>query len=147
MITYREATMLDLPILVSLDRKYFPHTAWPAEQFRSELTGKTRYFLVAENGAEIIGYAGAFLPNGGGTADIMTIGVDSAFRRKGIATYLISELERWAMERGGDSMMLEVDTTNLDAINLYTKLGYQKLNIRKNYYGAGVDAQNMKKLL
>lgn len=147
MISYRVATALDLPILVSLDREYFPYSPWPIEQFRQELTGATRKFLVAESEGQIIGYAGAFLPSVGGTADLMTIATHPEFKRKGIATHFISELESWAKERGGDSMMLEVEINNEAAIALYTKLGYEKLNIRKNYYGAGKDAQIMKKVL
>ena len=147
MITYRQATFLDLPVLVSLDREYFPDTAWPIEQFRDEIGGKTRNFLIAEDSGEIIAYAGAFLPAVGGEGDIMTIAVSPKYRRKGIATYLISELEKWAKSRGGDSMMLEVNVKNEDAIALYSKMGYQKLNVRKNYYGYGKDAQIMKRAL
>ena len=120
-------------------------SAWPAEQFRAEISGKTRNFLIAESEGEIIGYASAFLPSAGGVADLMTIAVHPNFRRQGIAHQLIAELENWAAELGADSMMLEVDINNENAIALYTKLGYQKLNIRKNYYGYGKDAQIMKK--
>ena len=49
--------------------------------------------------------------------------------------------------RGGGSMMLEVNVKNEDAIALYSKMGYQKLNVRKNYYGYGKDAQIMKRAL
>lgn len=147
MITYRQATSLDLPVLVSLDREYFPDTAWPIEQFREEIGIKTRNFLIAEDDGEVIAYAGAFLPNIGGTGDIMTIAVNPKYRRKGIATYLIHELENWTKSKGGESMMLEVATKNIDAIALYSKLGYVKLNIRKNYYGYGKDAQIMKREL
>jgi ribosomal-protein-alanine N-acetyltransferase len=147
MITYREATALDIPILVSLDRAYFAQTAWPAEQFRGEIGKPTRFFLITESDQEVIAYAGAFLPNSGGEADIMTIAVKPEFRRMGIAKELISRLESWAKARGAFAMMLEVDVTNSDAISLYTNLGYEALNIRKNYYGYGLDAQIMRRAL
>ena len=145
MITYREATALDIPVLVSMDREYFPHTAWPAEQFRAEIGKATRMFLVVESDAQIIAYAGAFLPNAGGEGDIMTIAVAPEFRRKGIAKELIARLESWAKARGAIAMMLEVDVSNIEAIKLYQNLGYESLNIRKNYYGYGRDAQIMRR--
>lgn len=145
MISYREATALDIPVLVSLDREYFAHTAWPAEQFRGEIGKSTRFFLVAEKDQAIIAYAGAFLPNAGGEGDIMTIAVKPEFRRLGIAKELIARLESWAKARGAIAMMLEVDVSNSDAISLYAKLGYEALNIRKNYYGYGLDAQIMRR--
>ncbi len=147
MIEFREASMLDLPILVSLDREYFADTAWPIEQFREELTGPTRKFIVGEEDGELIAYAGAFLPSAGEVADLMTIAVNPRYRRRGIATHMICELEKWAKARGGRAMMLEVDIKNSDAIELYLKSGYEKLNIRKDYYGYGKDAQIMKRAL
>ena len=145
MISYREASVLDIPVLVSLDRKYFPHTAWPTEQFRAEIGKPTRYFLIGESSEEIIAYAGAFLPNAGGEGDIMTIAVAPEYRRKGIAKELIARLESWAKARGAIAMMLEVDVSNKEAVALYTSLGYESLNIRKNYYGYGRDAQIMRR--
>ena len=145
MISYREATALDIPVLVSLDREYFAHTAWPAEQFRGEIGKSTRFFLVAEKDQMIIAYAGAFLPNAGGEGDIMTIAVKPEFRRLGIAKELIARLESWAKARGAIAMMLEVDVSNSDAISLYANLGYEALNIRKNYYGYGMDAKIMRR--
>jgi ribosomal protein S18 acetylase RimI-like enzyme len=41
-------------------------------------------------------------------------------------------------------MMLEVKVDNTDAIGLYEALGYSKLNVRKDYFGAGLDAQVMR---
>ena len=145
MITYREASVLDIPVLVSMDRAYFPHDAWPSEQFRGEIGKPTRFFLVAENEGEIIAYAGAFLPGAGGEGDIMTIAVRPEFRRQGIAKELIARLESWAKARGAIAMMLEVDVSNIEAIALYANLGYESLNIRKNYYGYGRDAQIMRR--
>jgi ribosomal-protein-alanine N-acetyltransferase len=41
-------------------------------------------------------------------------------------------------------MMLEVKSDNLEAIGLYESLGYLKLNVRKDYFGPGLDAQVMR---
>ena len=147
MIKYREASLLDIPVLVSLDREYFPDTAWPAEQFRGEIGKPTRFFLTVEVNEEIIAYAGAFLPGAGGEGDIMTIAVKPEYRRQGIAKELIARLESWAKARGASAMMLEVDVKNESAISLYSHLGYETLNIRKNYYGYGKDAQIMRREL
>ena len=56
MISYREATALDIPVLVSLDRECFPTTAWPAEQFRGEIGKPTRFFLIVEKEGQVIAY-------------------------------------------------------------------------------------------
>ena len=50
----------------------------------------------------------------------------------------------WATAQGSIAMMLEVKVDNFQAIGLYESLGYSKLNIRKDYFGAGLDAVVMR---
>ena len=144
MIIYREANAFDLPVFVSLDKELFPYSPWSASQYREEFSSPTRYFVVAVDEAEsIIGYAGVFAP-GQAEADILTVGVVPNHRGKGIATALMALLTDWAKAQGSTAMMLEVKVDNSEAIGLYQSLGYSKLNIRKDYFGAGLDAQVMR---
>jgi len=144
MITYRDAHAFDLPIFVSLDKELFPYSPWTAGQYKEEFSSPTRHFVVAQDEAHsIIGYAGVFAP-GGAAADILTVGVVPDHRGKGIAKALMALITEWAKAQGSTAMMLEVKADNVDAIGLYESLGYLKLNIRNNYFGAGLDAQVMR---
>ena len=144
MITYRLANAFDLPVFVSLDKELFPYSPWSASQFKEELSSPTRHFVVAEDvDQKIIGYAGVFAP-GAAEADILTVGVVPEYRGKGIAKALMALITNWAKEQGTTAMMLEVKIDNLQAISLYESLGYSTLNIRKDYFGAGLDAQVMR---
>ena len=144
MITYREANAFDLPVFVSLDKELFPYSPWSASQFKEELSSPTRHFVVAEDvDQKIIGYAGVFAP-GAAEADILTVGVVPEHRGKGIAKALMALITNWAKEQGTTAMMLEVKTDNREAIGLYESLGYSTLNIRKDYFGPGLDAQVMR---
>jgi len=144
MITYRNAQVFDLPIFVSLDKELFPYSPWSTGQYKEEFSSPTRHFVVALDEADnIIGYAGVFAP-GATEADILTVGVVPDNRGKGIAKALMALITDWAKAQGSTAMMLEVKTDNVDAIGLYESLGYLKLNIRSNYFGAGLDAQVMR---
>ena len=144
MITYREANSFDLPVFVSLDKELFPYSPWSASQYKEEFSSPTRHFVVALDEAQsIIGYAGVFAP-GAAEADILTVGVVPAHRGKGIAKALMALITTWAIAHGSTAMMLEVKSDNTDAIGLYESLGYSKLNVRKDYFGAGLDAQVMR---
>ena len=144
MITYRLANAFDLPVFVSLDKELFPYSPWSASQFKEELSSPTRHFVVAEDvDQKIIGYAGVFAP-GAAEADILTVGVVPEHRGKGIAKALMALITDWAKDQGSTAMMLEVKTDNREAIGLYESLGYSTLNIRKDYFGAGLDAQVMR---
>ena len=144
MISYRVATAFDLPVFVSLDKELFPYSPWSASQYKEEFSSPTRHFVVATDAAQnIIGYAGVFAP-GKAEADVLTVGVIPSHRGKGIARQLMSMITNWATEQGSIAMMLEVKVDNSDAIGLYESLGYSKLNVRKDYFGAGLDALVMR---
>ena len=59
--------------------------------------------------------------------------IDSKFQRKGLATKLISEVEKIASNIKKRTIALNVLKSNHRAISLYEKLGY-KLNRKKSFY-------------
>ena len=144
MISFRVATPFDLPVFVSLDKELFPYSPWSASQYKEEFSSPTRHFVVAVDEAQsIIGYAGVFAP-GGAEADVLTVGVVPNHRGRGIARHLMALITDWARNQGSTAMMLEVKVDNAEAIGLYESLGYSKLNTRKDYFGAGLDALVMR---
>ena len=144
MITYRVANPFDLPVFVSLDKELFPYSPWSTSQYKEEFSSPTRHFVVAVDAEQnIVGYAGVFAP-GGAEADVLTVGVVPAQRGKGVAKALMALITDWAKEQGSIAMMLEVKVDNAEAIGLYQSLGYSQLNIRKDYFGAGLDALVMR---
>ncbi len=145
MITYREMISLDIPVLAGLEKEIYPESPWSAAQFREELSGvpKTRKYLVALDKQEIVGYGGVALA--GDVADIHTLTVIPSFRRKGIATQMLQELESWAISKGIKDFMLEMREGNLEAQPLYEKYGFQVISRRDNYYAPGIHALIMRK--
>ena len=145
MISYREMIALDVPVLVGIEKDIYPESPWSAAQFREELFGvpKTRKYIVALDDNEIIGYAGIALA--GDVADIHTLTVLPAFRRRGIASHMLKELEEWATQKGIANFMLEMREGNAEAQPLYEKYGYQVISRRDNYYAPGIHALIMRK--
>jgi ribosomal-protein-alanine N-acetyltransferase len=122
----------------------FPYSPWSTSQYKEEFSSPTRHFVVAVDAEQnIVGYAGVFAP-GGAEADVLTVGVVPAQRGKGVAKALMALITDWAKEQGSIAMMLEVKVDNAEAIGLYQSLGYSQLNIRKDYFGAGLDALVMR---
>jgi ribosomal-protein-alanine N-acetyltransferase len=148
-ITYRQPIALDIPVLVTYDKELFPYSPWNSAQFKEEFAGipATRFFVVADDGDQIVGYAGCFCPGEGIEADILTVGVMPSHRGQGIAKEFIRQIEKWCRERKASAMMLEVKVDNVEAISLYESLGYMKISIRMDYFGAGLDAQVMRREL
>lgn len=149
MITFRQPTVLDVPVLTSLERTMFPDYPWSQAQFKEEIAGLggTRQFILALNDGSIIGYAGIMVVAAGVPADLLTIAILPDFRGKGLAQEMLAELESWAKGKGATEVILEVDTKNEGAIRLYNFARYEEISTRANYYGLGIDALIMRKEL
>lgn len=65
--------------------------------------------------------------------EIINVVVDINYRKKSIATRLIDSVMNYY--EGLEYLLLEVNENNISAINLYKKLGFETINIRKKYYG------------
>lgn len=145
MISYREMIALDVPVLVGIEKEIYPESPWSAAQFREELFGvpKTRRYLVATSENRIVGYGGIAIA--GDVADIHTLTVLPEFRRQGIATHILQELESWATAKGLRSFMLEMREGNAQAQPLYEKYGYKVISRRDNYYAPKIHALIMRK--
>lgn len=78
-------------------------------------------------------------------AEIISIGVAPIARRTGIASALLQIVENDLKKNGATSIFLEVDESNIPAINLYKNSGFQNVGTRPNYYENGHNAIIMKK--
>lgn len=67
-------------------------------------------------------------------------------RGKGIAKAILSELENWAKEVKYSFSILETGYLQVDAIHLYTKLGYEVIENFGHYFGIE-NSVCMKKIL
>ena len=70
-----------------------------------------------------------------GEAELLLIGVAQRWQNKGIASLLLRKCEALIAHHAVD-MFLEVRASNVPAIRLYEKLGFNNLGERKNYYPA-----------
>jgi ribosomal-protein-alanine N-acetyltransferase len=67
-------------------------------------------------------------------AEILTVAVETASRRKGVGRALIGEALRQASNAGAKTMFLEVGKDNAPALALYERLGFVKVGERAGYY-------------
>ena len=73
-------------------------------------------------------------------AEVIKVATNPKFYRRGIAKSLIDDGVEFVKNLGKVGMLLEVKQTNTPAKNLYEKLGFTEIFVRKNYYGGKIDA-------
>ena len=139
----REWTDGDLERIAQMERAYFAGDAWTEKMLRDTMASPYSWTVLAEEDGKVCGYA--CLMTLFETAELLNIAVDSEFRRRGIADLLMKALHDKATELSAERVMLEVRKSNLPAIGLYVKHGYQKIAVRKGYYSDGEDADIMQK--
>ena len=105
---------------------------WSEKSVASELNNKLALWLVAEEEGCVAGYIGS--QTCGEESDVMNVAVHPDFRRRGIAEALINDLVAQLNAIGSHSLTLEVRASNVPAISLYEKLGFNEVGRRKNYY-------------
>lgn len=145
--------------LMPYERAMFGTEAWTANGYRSELADTDRrFYLVAEadartggpgastTTAELLGWAGVMVV--ADSAEILTVGVVPAARRRGIARRLLDGLLAEACQRSAAEAFLEVRVDNDAAQALYASAGFAEVGLRRGYYDGGrVDAVVMRREL
>lgn len=106
---------------------------WSAALFMQEIARRSdRHYIVARLDSEVVGYGG--IMTSGLEAHITTIAVDPDFQRRKVAMKLMLSLVQAAVDRGGQTMSLEVRRSNEPAQGLYERFGFHPVGIRKGYY-------------
>lgn len=106
---------------------------WSAALFMQEIARRAdRHYVVARLDSEVVGYGG--IMSSGLEAHITTIAVDPAFQRRKVGMKLMLGLVQAAVDRGGQTMSLEVRRSNEAAQELYERFGFQPVGVRKGYY-------------
>lgn len=121
----------DLTQITALEEQCFslPHTL---DQLRYELEDDLHDLFVVKGRQEVLGYVGLshILDEG----YISNVAVAEKARRQGIADTLLAKLDTVAAEYALSFISLEVRESNLPAIRLYEKNGYEKTGMIPNCY-------------
>ena len=144
-VKFRPMNAMDLVSVYALEKVAYKEDPWSMAQFKEELAGKNRWYLVAEFKGQVIGYVGAL--TNGDAVDVLTLTVSPDHRRKGIGREMLRRLIDWSRNKKVSGIMLEMRVGNAEAYPLYLANGFVPLQERKNYYAPGVHATVMRKEL
>jgi ribosomal-protein-alanine N-acetyltransferase len=126
----------DLEPVLAIEQRSF-QWPWGRLSFEGELAcGNSRNYIVKSSidgvGEQVAAYA--FFRLVADEIHLLKIAVTPAWRRKGIATHLLQHCFAISAVQGANSVHLEVRSSNLPAIELYLKLGFEVIGKRHRYY-------------
>ncbi len=138
----REAFKRDLPSIVKIENEWENYPKWGEKGFLNEFDKKFSKTFVYDDG-EIKGFINIWINEL--EMEINTIVVSRKHILKKIGSMLIEYILELARGNGVKKVYLEVNETNIPAISLYKKFGFEVYGKRKKYYDLKYDAILMKK--
>ena len=129
----RPAAEADLDALARVHGLAFT-PGWDAEAIADLGSGQGVFGLIVEHPHPV----GMILCRAiAGEAEILTLAVDPAARRRGIGQALVAAAAGLARLDGAAEMFLEVAVDNAAAVALYEKSGFIRAGLRRGYYERG----------
>ena len=134
-----DAGRADAAAMAEIHERSFTRS-WSEEDISAMLTDDQSIGgLVARRGskdkARVAGFV--LVRSAGDDAEILTVAVDPASRRRGFGRKLIEEAARRAYRDRAGSLFLDVDEGNRAAVSLYRGLGFETVGQRSRYYQGG----------
>lgn len=126
--------------LAALHATAFEHP-WPEGEIASLMASPGVFALIVDGEGFILCRAIA------GEAEILTLAVDPAVRRRGIGGALVEAAALLAARMDAQTLFLEVADDNLAALALYEAAGFEAVGRRRGYYASGADAVVMSRRL
>lgn len=138
-ITYKPLDAAHAGAVAALERQIMERDAWSEQLVADELPRKDRVWWAAyaSRGA-LVGYAGGWIVDG--QMQILKVGVERRWRRRGIARALLARLAADARDLGAVTCSLEVRAGNSGAQEFYGSLGLRPIGFRPHYYPDHEDA-------
>lgn len=144
----RRMKIEDLDRVMEIEHELFKEP-WKKEDYEDQFSEDKKdlcYLYVKEVDNKIVGVAGFWQIFD--RAEIITIGITSDYQGRGYGQKLLEEMINQAIQNASETMFLEVRVSNTKAQNLYKKLGFEQLRVRKDYYADNhEDAIEMVKVL
>jgi len=130
-VEVREINFDDLDEVTRIEKICFS-IPWSKELLADELLNKMAYYQCATIDGNVVGYMGMWKICDEG--HITNVAVLPEYRNKGIASKLISKMIEICKCSEIYNITLEARESNLEAIKLYEKFGFESAGKRPNYY-------------
>ena len=144
-ISYKPLDVSHVGRVAALESRIMGSDAWNESLVADEIPRRDRTWWAAyasegkpgEVGT-LVGYAGGWVVDG--DVQILKVGTDPAWRRRGIARELLAHVAADARNLGAQTVSLEVRAGNEGAQALYKALGLTPVGTRPRYYSDREDA-------
>jgi len=126
----------DLDELAAIGREALAHP-WSVGQLREQCRRAEDLNLVAVRESKLLGYA--LFRRVGSEAELLQLAVRGAVQRQGLGTALLDRGLEQLSQLGVRECFLEVRRRDKGVVNLYLRMGFCRVGLRRKYYVHPVD--------
>ncbi|WP_394790492.1 ribosomal protein S18-alanine N-acetyltransferase [Rhodoferax sp.] len=132
-VRFEALTPLWLDEIVRIELTAYAHP-WTMANFKDALAaGYQGQILLA--GSTVLGYFVAM--RGVDEVHLLNITVTPSYQRQGWSHLMLDALALWSRGQGAQWLWLEARVSNLRALQVYTRYGFNRVGLRKDYYPDG----------
>jgi len=136
---FNEINHAYLESIIFLDQAYMDR-CWEMKTWSSVISLDSSRVLLCTFKGEVVGFALFSLDPFCECPHLLKVAVRPSFRRMGVAQGIMRHATFFFSLYGSTRIILDVDTKNTPAINLYKSLGFEVIHLRKRYYSDGADS-------
>ncbi len=129
---YRRMSAADLDAVTAIEKRIYPHP-WTRGNFADSLDAGYHCWIAECRGA-IAGYSVVMIA--AGEAHLLNLSIAAEWQRHGLGSALLRFIVRLATDYEASRIFLEVRPSNTAARALYTRAGFRKIGVRRDYYPA-----------
>lgn len=130
--TFRPMDVIDLQAVLAIEQEAYAFP-WTLGNFRDCLESGYSCWVM-EVGGELVGYS--ILMAAVGEGHILNCCVRPSWQGRGLGRQIMQRMLNSAPDYGVECLFLEVRPSNLRAMALYQRLGFEAVGLRRHYYPA-----------
>jgi ribosomal protein S18 acetylase RimI-like enzyme len=134
-VTLRTAEPRDIERVAELALEVFGEDSYRPFAFRQWMAISPDGLILAERGAELVGYALAAVVRGGEAAWALTLCVRPEVRARGVGRALMRAIIERVKGWDAKMLLLTVAPGNTSAVRLFRSLGFAQIEVCDDYFG------------
>lgn len=132
-LAYAPMVVADVDDVYALEQQVYPHP-WSRGNFTDSLASGYHGWTLRDDSGDLVGYF--LLMEVVDEAHLLNVAVGTARQGQGIGLYLLDKVVACARGLSLTSVLLEVRPSNLRALQIYERYGFEEIGRRKAYYPA-----------
>lgn len=133
-VEIREMREEDLEQVICIEHEIFLFP-WSIGNFSDSIKSGYHCRVLVQPGTDVVmGYG--ILMIGPDEAHVLTLGIGFSWQNQGLGRKMLLHLIELSRKYQAKFVLLDVRESNIGAANLYRRLGFQQIAVRKGYYPA-----------